>query len=101
MRCLNIVVISGNVSDSVVFSETGSGEPACSFCMASDKSVSTTRVITTWVRVNVYGTLVQACRKKLTKGMYVTVTGEMMNRSSDDRTLTEVRAKELIFGGNS
>lgn len=99
MRCINRVLISGNTSNSIRFSSTEAGEPACTFCMASDKSIASDRSVTTWVRVNVYGSLVQACKKKLSSGTYVLVEGELMNRSSDGRTVTEVRAKELIFLG--
>lgn len=80
---------SGNVA-SPKFASTYSGEECASFVMVmEDKGRKTTTV-----RVNVYGGLVRVCRARLEKGVYVVVSGELMNRSE---RLTEVRAKDLAF----
>lgn len=81
---------SGNVGDDVVFDETGTGDPCCSFTLhMEDKGVRVTTA-----RINVYGGLVRVCRDRLRPGAYVVVTGELMNRG---RSLTEVRARDLAI----
>jgi single-stranded DNA-binding protein len=65
--------------------------------LASDRFISGDK-ITVWVKVNVYiEPLVKACRAKLTKGGYVIVAGELMNRDGRHGELTEVRAREIVF----
>jgi len=97
MRGVNKVVISGNVGDRITYGKTGSGTPACSFSVASDRKDGK-EIITAWVRVNVYGEdLVHDCQEKLGKGIYVVVDGELMNRDGKVGELTEVRAREIVF----
>jgi single-stranded DNA-binding protein len=101
MRGINRVVLSGNVGDRVVYGTTRMGTQACSFSMASDRHDGDD-VVTAWVRINLYGDdLVRICREKLTKGMYVIVEGELMNRDGTVGELTEVRAREVVFVTNN
>lgn len=104
MRGLNETQQAGNVSGPIKFGETTSGDSACSFMLAVDKG----NLPTMWVRVNVYGALVGICEKKLRKGLYVIVTGELMNRQransvegmngfAHGETLTEIRARDVVF----
>jgi single-stranded DNA-binding protein len=98
MRGVNRVVISGNCQGRVNFSPTdGKGTPACSFYLTSDRH-SHGDVVSVNVKINAYGDgLVRACRARLTKGLYVLVEGELMNRDGQIGELTEVRAREIIF----
>jgi single-stranded DNA-binding protein len=95
MKGINSVIISGNVGDRITIGRTSRGDPACSFSVASDAAPVPTA---TWVRVSVYGEeLVQVCRMHLTKGVYVLVEGELMNRAGRFGELTEVRARRVVF----
>lgn len=98
MRGINETQQSGNVSGPIQFGETRNGDPACSFILAVDRN----NAHATFVRVNVYGTLVNVCKQKLHKGAYVIVVGELMNRvrSGDEdssTTLTEIRSRDVVF----
>jgi single-stranded DNA-binding protein len=97
VRGLNRVIISGNISDRITYSQTGASVPACSFSLASDRHTSGD-VVTAWVKCNVYGEgLVRICKSRLHKGTYVLVEGELMNRDGHHGELLEVRVKDLIF----
>ena len=89
---------SGNLSTEVDYGETGTGEQACNFGVAVERSNK--QVV--FVRVNVYGDLVSLCQtKKLDVGDFVVVSGELMSRewrfSGRRVTLIEIRCKELII----
>lgn len=92
---VNSVTISGNVG-SVNFDTTYErGDDVCSFTLAVEKA----RNMTTWVRINVYGGAVEACKNYLVKGKYVIVEGELMNRMHKQRndTVLEVRCRDIKF----
>lgn len=97
MRGINRAIVSGNVKGKITFSPTGSGTNACSFTLASDRHASG-GVVTAWIKINAYGDgLVDICRRRLNKGVYVLVEGELMNRDGQMGELTEIRAKDIIF----
>lgn len=97
MKGINTVTVSGNVLGNIEYGCVGSGSEACGFQVASDRHTAT-GVITAFVKVNVYVEwLVQLCKAKLGKGAYVLVEGELMNRQGKYGSLTEVRAREIIF----
>lgn len=96
-RGMNRVWLAGNVSGSISWSATDNGTPTCTFQMACDRKTKDA-TMTTWVKVNAYGPgLVEACRGRLTKGTWVMVDGELMNRDGRLGELTEVRAREVVF----
>lgn len=99
MRGLNKVIISGNVTGAIEFGKTNSGaQDACGFHVASDRHTSGGGVVTAYIKVNVYvDGLVKICKTRLSKGIYVLVEGELMNRDGQHGDLTEVRAREIIF----
>lgn len=97
MRGINKVIFSGNVSGGIKYSETTNGSPTCSFQVASDRHAQAGKVVTAWVKVNVYGVLVKTCQTFLKKGCYVIVDGELMNRDGQLKELVEIRARELVF----
>lgn len=99
MRGINETQQSGNVSGPIQYGETRNGDLAGSFILAVDRN----NAYATFVRINVYGALVNVCRQRLHKGAYVIVTGELMNRQrsggdeTSSTTLTEIRARDVIF----
>lgn len=93
MRGHNVVVISGNIGGKIVVSSTRDGRPACSFTIASEND----KRRLTWVRINVYDGLAEYAKNVLTKGLYCSVHGELMNRDGQFGELTEVRAHNIIF----
>lgn len=97
MRGINRTIVSGNVSGDINFGELPDGTKVLSFSVASDRHASG-ETVTAWVRINVYiESLVDTCRDRLTKGGYVLVEGELMNREGRHGKLTEVRARDIIF----
>ncbi len=98
MRCLNRVIISGEVLERIVFANTTTGAPACGFLLASTSYRPNKRKTTVRAKINVYGDgLVDLCRQYLVKGLYLVVEGELMNRDGQYGDLTEIRALQLIF----
>lgn len=97
MRGINKVVLAGNVSGGIKYHETTNGTPTCSFQVASDRHAQAGKVVTAWVKINVYGALVGVCSTFLKKGSYVIVEGELMNRDGQFKELVEIRARELVF----
>lgn len=92
------MIISGNVSGDINFSELPGGDPALSFALASDRRDGGGGQVTVWARVNVYIIpLIDICRIRLKKGGYVLIDGELMNREGVHGKLTEIRAREIIF----
>ena len=97
MRGFNIVVFSGNVSNSIKYGNLPDGSQALSFAVASDREAGDV-VITAWAKINVYSErLISSCRSRLKGGGYVLVKGELMNREGRYGQLLEVRAHEIIF----
>ena len=99
MRGLNRVIISGNASDTARFQTTGGGTPCATFKLACDRrGANKGETVTAWVKINVYGdALVDICKARLRKGVYVLVEGELMNRDGVVGEVTEIRAKEVLF----
>ncbi len=97
-RGTNLVGVSGNVGGEISFGETHGGDPFCSFQIA----VEARNKAVTWVRVNIYGPLVNICKERLKRGLYVSVKGELMNRSNNT-DFTEVRCEDIAFvhGGSN
>jgi single-stranded DNA-binding protein len=101
MRGINQVTFCGNIGGPGTYSATGSGTPACSFKVASDRKAGET-TITTWAKINCYGEgLVEICRQRAKKGGYVIVSGELMNREGAAGDQTEIRAREVVFVGEA
>ena len=97
MDHINHVSISGNVGK-VTFATMGNGDPVCTFHLASDRRARD-KTITAWVKINVYSkALVEVCKNRLRTGIEIAVSGELMNREGKLGELTEVRARQIIFG---
>jgi single-stranded DNA-binding protein len=98
VRGINRVIISGNLSSRITYAKTGNGSEVCTFTLASDRPGSNGVVVSAYIKCNVYSQgLVDVCRRKLAKGSYVIVEGELMNRDGQIGELTEVRARDVIF----
>jgi single-stranded DNA-binding protein len=98
MKGLNNWHGSGNVSTDVSYGETKSGDKACNFKIAIERS----HVPVVFIRINVYAGYVDVCEaRNLKKGDYVVIQGELMNRQriiGDDKiTLVEVRCTGLVI----
>jgi single-stranded DNA-binding protein len=94
-RGINHIWLSGNVSGTPVYGTTHSGSECCSFVLVCDRPGSGGVTVKCFVNVNVYAGLVDICRKKLAKGVYVQVVGELMDR--EDGRGSDARAKEIVF----
>jgi len=99
---VNSVNISGNVKGRIVFQKTKVKQtPACSFSIVSDRKGPNGAKYSTSIKINAYGeNLTNLCDKMLTKGAYVFIQGELMNRPGIHGELTEVRANQIIFNPN-
>lgn len=97
MHGVNKIVISGNVTNTIVFNKTRSGRDVCTFSMVSERQ-SSGGGHKVYAKINVYMEgLVAVCRERLEKSVYVIVEGELMNRDGRSEELTEVRARDIIF----
>lgn len=90
-RGINAVSVSGNVGGDIAFGETNGGDPFCTF----DLAVEDKNKHVTWVRVNIYGPIVDIARKRLARGGYVVVDGELMNHSN--KSDLEIRCEDIVF----
>jgi single-stranded DNA-binding protein len=86
----------GNVTAKIDFGQKPDGTPVGTFVMACDRDVRD-GVVTAFVKVNMYGRLVDFCRPRLVKGQFVRVEGELMNRDGRTGELLEVRARDIVF----
>lgn len=85
---------SGNVASDVSYGTTSAGEDACNFRLAVEQGYQQI----SYFRVNVYSNEASACRKKnLSKGDYVVIQGELMNRKGQEDTLTEIRCRRIVI----
>lgn len=97
MSNTNVLVVTGTVQ-SIIYGKTSLKDPACSFTLEIEAKEDF-RDVRTHVRVNVYGSMVSFCEKKLASHKRVTVTGELMNRFVDQKRikLTEIRCIKIDF----
>jgi len=96
MKGHNLVILSGNVSGHIVAGTTNDNEHAFSFSVSAEDGGRFGAL----VRVNVYGGLALKCKDRVSKGLYVSIIGELMNRRGKFGELTEVRAKDVLFFQN-
>lgn len=95
-RGVNSVTVSGNVGGNFNGGTTGNGVSAFSFMLAVDRRNTGKPV---WLRINAYDELAGVCQKKVRKGGYAIVAGELMSRVSagSQNDLLEVRAEDIVF----
>lgn len=85
---------SGNVASDVAYGETRAGDTACNFRLVIEQPHKPL----SYFRVNAYGRNASDCQnKKLAKGDYVVIDGELMNRQGKEELLTEIRCTEIVI----
>ena len=93
MHSINVGAWSGNVGSRIAFGQTDAGVNACAFDLAVNDGPKKDQKI--WIRINVFGGLVELCKQRLKKGVYLQVAGSVMQR----KRKLEVRAEQIVFGG--
>jgi single-strand DNA-binding protein len=106
VKCLNKVMIIGNVGRDPEMRYMPSGQPVTSFSVATARrwkdAVGERREETEWFNVVAWGNLAEICKQHLGRGQQVYVEGRLQTRSWEDREgkrsfRTEVVAKEVII----
>lgn len=95
MNGINDYACSGNIASDILFSETKSGDAACSFKLAVEQIYKPT----VFIRINVYGVNVGVVKgRNARRGDYIVVSGELMCRKGQsENTLIEVRCKDIVI----
>ncbi len=102
---INIAVVSGNVTRDPELRYTPSGQAVCSFGVATNRSIKKGEQwenIATFHNVVQWGKQAEFTSNNLKKGMKVTVTGRIDNRSYDAKDgtkkyISEIVAESVIF----
>lgn len=106
MPDLNMILLAGNLTNDIKYSETKTGTPVVNFYMASNKRFKDRNGVikedVCFVGVVAWDNLAVSCKENLHKGSSVLVTGELQSRKlfSDDgapRNMVEVKAKKIQF----
>lgn len=109
MKCLNKVMIIGNVGREPEMRYMPSGRAVASFSVATTRSWTNAegqrREETEWFNVVAWGGLAEICKQHLHKGQQVYVEGRLQTRQWEDSAgkkcfRTEVVAEEMIVMGN-
>ncbi len=109
MKCLNKVMIIGNVGREPEMRYMPSGRAVTSFSVATTRSWTNAegqrREETEWFNVVAWGSLAEICKQHLHKGQQVYVEGRLQTRQWEDPEgkkcfRTEVVAEEMIVMGN-
>jgi single-strand DNA-binding protein len=108
VKCLNKVMIIGNVGRDPEMRYMPSGRPVTSFSVATARrwrnAEGERREETEWFNVVAWGNLAEICKQYLRKGQQVYVEGRLQTRSWEDQDgrrnfRTEVVASEMIILG--
>lgn len=108
MKCLNKVMIIGNVGRDPEMRYMPSGRPVTLFSVATTRRWATSegerREETEWFNVIAWGSLAEICKQHLHKGQQVYVEGHLQTRSWEDQEgkknyRTELVANEMIVLG--
>jgi single-strand DNA-binding protein len=106
MPDLNMILLAGNLTNDIKYSETKTGTPVVNFYMASNKRFKDRNGVikedVCFVGVVAWDNLAVSCKENLHKGSSVLVTGELQSRKlfSDEgapRNMVEVKAKKIQF----
>ena len=109
MKCLNKVMIIGNVGRDPEMRYMPSGRPVTLFSVATTRRWTTLegerREETEWFNVIAWGSLAEICNQYLIKGQQVYIEGRLQSRNWEDNdgrrhTSVEVVANEMIMLGN-
>lgn len=106
MPDLNMLLLAGNLTNDIKYSETKTGTPVVNFYMASNKRFKDRNGVikedVCFVGVVAWDNLAVSCKENLHKGSSVLVTGELQSRKlfSDEgapRNMVEIKAKKIQF----
>lgn len=109
MKCLNKVMVIGNVGRDPEMRYMPSGRPVTLFSVATTRRWTTLegerREDTEWFNVTAWGSLAEICKQHLRKGQQVYVEGRLQTRSWEDQEgrknyRTELVANEMIVLGD-
>lgn len=101
-------IIVGRLGKDPELRFTSSGQPVCSFSVATDRSWTDAsgerKEKTTWFRVTAWGKLAELCNQYLAKGRLVLVEGEIdasawMPQEGEPRASLELTARNVRFLG--
>lgn len=109
MKCLNKVMLIGNVGREPELRYTPGGRPVTSFGVITTRSWTSAdgerHEDTEWFNVVAWGNLAEICKQYLHKGQQVYIEGRLQTRNWEDQEgkrffRTEVVAEEMIVLGN-
>lgn len=100
-RCLNRVMIIGNLGEEPRFTSTKSGTSVCSFSVASNRSWTPKgskerREETQWHNVVTFNKLAEICSQILTKGTKVFISGRIQTREFTNLEGRLIKKKEIV-----
>ena len=100
-RCLNKVMIIGNVGEEPRFTSTNSSNSVCTFTVATNRSwlangETERREETQWHNVVVFSKLAEICSQILTRGTKVFVSGRIKSRKITNLRGEEVKKIEIV-----
>lgn len=106
MPDLNMILLAGNLTNDIKYSETKTGTPVVNFYVASNKRFKDRNGVikedVCFVGVVAWDNLAVSCKENLHKGSSILVTGELQSRKlfTDDgapRNMVEIKAKKIQF----
>ena len=108
MGSVNKVILLGNLGRDPELKYTPSGSPVATFTLATNESWKdkdgNKQEHVEWHRIVAFGKLAEICGEYLRKGRQVYIEGSIRSRSfkdreGNDRTISEVRADNLVMVG--
>ncbi len=101
VRDLNKVILIGNVGENPKLTTTSTGNPVCTFFMATNRTWSPadsteSKEETDWHAIVVFSQLAQICSKILQKGTKVFVQGRVQTREFTADNGEKIRKKEVV-----
>ena len=92
------ITIAGRLGKDAQLRRTQAGDPVLGFSVAVDHRAGREKH-TMWFECAVWGKRAEALEQYLTKGTYVTVSGDLWTREYEGKTYLQVRANEVTLGG--
>lgn len=101
MRGVNLVLIAGNLGKDPELNHTKTGIPITSLVVAVSQKTKDGEDKLDWVTVRCFGVTAENCRKYLSKGDAVLVTGRLRSRTVDSngyrQNVMEIVADRVQF----
>ena len=108
-RCLNKVMLIGNLGRDPEMRYTPSGRPVTTFTIATSRSWNTAdgekHAETEWFNIVTWGNLAEICKQYLTKGQLVYIEGRLQTRRWENKEgikniSVEIIANEMMILGD-